>query len=170
VLGAFPPVDSLRSVQAVDLLGNGTACLVWTSSSQADARRSMRYINLMGGQKPHLLLHTRNNMGAETRLFYAPSTKFYLADRAAGTPWVTRLPFPYDRVDLFGATRIPRCTSLPRQQASPLQISGKESACASWQNSIATSCVLQLNPLAARSALCFFTRAANSRLGKCCSS
>jgi hypothetical protein len=36
-----------------------------------------------------------------------------------------------------------------------------------WQNSIATNCVLQLNPLAARSALCFFTSAANSGLGKC---
>jgi RHS repeat-associated protein len=33
-------------------------------------------------------------MGAETRVQYATSTKFYLADRANGSPWVTRLPFP----------------------------------------------------------------------------
>jgi RHS repeat-associated protein len=98
-LDTFPQVDDLRSMQAVDLLGNGTSCLVWTSSSPADARRSMRYVDLMGGQKPHLLLHSRNNMGAETRLFYAPSTKFYLADRAAGNPWVTRLPFPVQVVE-----------------------------------------------------------------------
>ena len=32
-------------------------------------------------------------------LSYAPSTKFYLQDRAAGTPWVTRLPFPVHVVE-----------------------------------------------------------------------
>ena len=59
----------------------------------------MRYIDLMGGQKPHLLLTTRNNLGAETHVEYAASTKFYLADKAAGTPWVTRLPFPVHVVE-----------------------------------------------------------------------
>jgi RHS repeat-associated protein len=98
-LAAFPQVDDLKAVQALDLLGNGTACLVWTSSLPGDARYSMRYIDLMGGQKPHLLIHSANNMGAETRLFYAPSTAFYLADRMAGKPWVTRLPFPVQVVE-----------------------------------------------------------------------
>jgi RHS repeat-associated protein len=106
-LSVFPRVDDLASVQALDLLGNGTACLVWTSALPGDARHSMRYVDLMGGEKPHLLIGSRNNLGAQTRVFYAPSTKFYLADRAAGQPWVTRLPFPvhvvervetYDRV------------------------------------------------------------------------
>ena len=50
----------------VDLLGNGTACLVWSSPLPGDARRPMRYIDLMGGQKPHLLVKTVNNLGAET--------------------------------------------------------------------------------------------------------
>ena len=45
----------------------------------------MRYIDLMGGQKPHLLVKTVNNLGAETHVHYAPSTKFYLADKLAGT-------------------------------------------------------------------------------------
>ena len=40
----------------------------------------MRYIDLMGGQKPHLLVHTTNNMGAETDVQYAASTKFYLEE------------------------------------------------------------------------------------------
>ena len=48
----------------------------------------------MCGQKPHLLTRFSNNMGAETRIEYASSTEFYLADKAAGTPWVTKLPFP----------------------------------------------------------------------------
>ena len=98
-LTSIPPVDNVSSVQAVDLLGNGTACLVWTSPLPGDARRQMRYIDLMGGQKPHLLIRTRNNLGAETIVQYAPSTKFYLQDNLDGKPWVTRLPFPVHCVE-----------------------------------------------------------------------
>lgn len=90
----FPAVESLSSANVVDLLGGGTACLVWSSPLPTNARRALRYIDLMGGQKPHLLMRVRNNMGAETVVQYAPSTKFYVADKLAGTPWVTRLPFP----------------------------------------------------------------------------
>jgi hypothetical protein len=93
-LSHFPRVDSLTSIAAMDLLGNGTACLVWSSSLASDARRPMRYIDLMGGQKPHLLVATKNNMGAETEVRYKASTKFYVKDREAGRPWVTKLPFP----------------------------------------------------------------------------
>jgi Insecticide toxin TcdB middle/N-terminal region len=83
----------------VDLLGNGTACLVWSSPLPGDARRPMRYVDLMGGQKPHLMVKTINNLGAETHVHYAPSTRFYLADKAEGKPWVTRLPFPVHVVE-----------------------------------------------------------------------
>jgi hypothetical protein len=96
---AFPATDNLASIAVVDLLGNGTACLVWSSLLPGDARRPMRYIDLMGGQKPHLLTGVKNNLGAETRVQYAPSTKFYAQDRAAGRPWITRLPFPVHVVE-----------------------------------------------------------------------
>lgn len=99
VLGHFPPVESLSSAMALDLLGNGTACLVWSSPLAGNARRPMRYIDLMGGQKPHLLTHVVNNLGAETIVQYSPSTKFYVADKRAGTPWLTRLPFPVQVVE-----------------------------------------------------------------------
>jgi hypothetical protein len=95
----LPRLDDLSAIQALDLLGNGTACLVWTSSQPGDAGRSMRYVDLMGGQKPYLLVRTRNNLGAETRIFYAPSTKSYLTDRQAGRPWATKLPFPVHVVE-----------------------------------------------------------------------
>ena len=98
-LAQFPTPDSLASAAVVDLLGNGTACLVWSSPLAGDSRRPMRYIDLMGGQKPHLLVTARNNLGAETRVRYAPSTRFYVQDRAAGTPWITRLPFPVHVVE-----------------------------------------------------------------------
>ncbi len=103
-LTAFPQVGNLSTVTAVDLLGNGTACLVWSSPLPGDAGHAMRYLDLMGGQKPHLLTRFENNLGAETLVHYAPSTKFYLQDQLAGSPWITRLPFPVhvvERVETF---------------------------------------------------------------------
>jgi hypothetical protein len=99
VLNQFPRIDNLASIQVADLLGNGTACLVWTSPLPCDARRPMRYVGLMKDGKPHLLTTTKNNLGAETRVQYAPSTKFYVEDQLAGTPWVTKLPFPVHVVE-----------------------------------------------------------------------
>lgn len=95
----FPPIDNLSSVLALDLLGNGTACLVWSSPLPGHARCPVKYIDLMGGQKPHLLVRSSNNLGAETVLHYAPSTKFYVKDKEAGRPWITRIPFPVHVVE-----------------------------------------------------------------------
>ncbi|GIX46751.1 MAG: hypothetical protein KatS3mg131_0962 [Candidatus Tectimicrobiota bacterium] len=92
-LAVFPQVDDLVHIQALDLLGNGTACLVWSSPLPGDARRQMRYVRLMA-EKPHLLVKIVNNLGAETCVHYAPSTKFYLQDKRDDKPWITRLPFP----------------------------------------------------------------------------
>lgn len=103
-LRAFPPVDDLASVAAIDLMGNGTACLVWSSPWPGDERRQMRYVDLMGGQKPHLLVECRHQLGAVTRVQYAPSTKFYLQDKRNGTPWVTKLPFPVHVVERVEVT------------------------------------------------------------------
>jgi RHS repeat-associated protein len=98
-LAVFPTADHLSAVQVIDLLGNGTACLVWSSPLPGETAAPLRYVDLMGGQKPHLLVRVRNNLGAETRLSYAPSTRFYLADKLAGRPWITRLPFPVQVVE-----------------------------------------------------------------------
>lgn len=98
-LDFLPRVNDLSAIDVVDLLGNGTACLVWTSSEPGALNQTFRYVDLMGGQKPFLLVGCRNNLGAETRLHYAPSTRFYLADRRAGQPWATRLPFPVQVVE-----------------------------------------------------------------------
>jgi RHS repeat-associated protein len=93
-LPQFAAASDQTAVSVVDFLGRGTMCLLWSSSLPADTQRPLRYVDLMNGQKPHLLTHIRNNLGAETRIEYASSTAFYLADQAAGTPWITRLPFP----------------------------------------------------------------------------
>jgi RHS repeat-associated protein len=99
LLRAYPRIDDVVSIVPTDLLGNGTVCLVWSSPLHGDARRQMRYVNLMGGRKPHLLVKTTNSLGAETRVDYAPSTKFYLQDKRAGKPWISRLPFPVHVVE-----------------------------------------------------------------------
>jgi len=96
---AYPQIDNLSSITAMDLLGTGTACLVWSSPLPGNACRPMRYIDLMAGQKPHLLVKTVNNLGAETTVRYAPSTKFYVADKLAGKPWITKVPFPVHVVE-----------------------------------------------------------------------
>ncbi|HEY1354334.1 MAG TPA: SpvB/TcaC N-terminal domain-containing protein [Ktedonobacteraceae bacterium] len=98
-LAVFPGADTLSSVQVVDLLGNGTTCLVWSSPLPGVSYAPLRYVDLMGSSKPHLLVTVRNNLGAETRLAYAPSTRFYLEDQRNGQSWITRLPFPVQVVE-----------------------------------------------------------------------
>jgi RHS repeat-associated protein len=98
-LAVFPSQDLHSRVDVLDLLGSGTACLVWSSLMPSDAPAPLRYVDLMGGGKPHLLTSVSNNLGAETRITYVPSTRFYVADKLAGQPWVTRVHFPVQVVE-----------------------------------------------------------------------
>ncbi len=98
-LVSFPHIDNISSVQVADLFGNGTACIVWSSPLPCDSGRPMLYIDLMGGQKPHLLEKSKNNLGAETIVRYSASTKFYLKDKNEGKPWITNIPFPVHVVE-----------------------------------------------------------------------
>jgi RHS repeat-associated protein len=93
-LAGVPGADSMKRAAVVDLLGSGTACLVWSSPLALDRGAPMRYVDLMGGVKPHLLTEYANSMGAQVRIEYQPSTYFYLNDERDGRPWPTRLPFP----------------------------------------------------------------------------
>jgi len=90
----LPHIDNLTHVTVADLMGNGTACVIWSSPLPGDRGMQMRYIDLMSGKKPHLLHHYENNMGKEVDFEFKPSTHFYLEDKKAGTPWITKLPFP----------------------------------------------------------------------------
>ncbi len=88
------PSPAGGTVDVLDFLGKGTACLVWSSPLPAARGMQLRYVDLVSGTKPYLLTQIVNNLGATTTIEYAPSTTFYLSDRAAGLPWITRLPFP----------------------------------------------------------------------------
>ena len=81
-------------VGIVDLLGTGTACVVWSSARAADADAPMRYVDPTAGRKPHLLRRWSTSMGKEVELTHSSSTWHYLEAEREGRPWRTRLPFP----------------------------------------------------------------------------
>jgi RHS repeat-associated protein len=93
---ASPTID--KEFSTVDILGNGTLCLVMSSSLPSSAP-SVQYINLVGTTKPFLLTGFRNNMGASTSIQYASSTKFYLQDKLDSKPWISHLPMPVHVVE-----------------------------------------------------------------------
>ncbi len=90
----FPEIHSQAKITVTDLLGNGVACIVWSSPLSKDANAPLKYIDLMNSMKPHIMVSYKNNLGKEVSLEYTPSTKFYIEDKLAGNPWVTKLHFP----------------------------------------------------------------------------
>jgi RHS repeat-associated protein len=93
-IAAFPEIHSQSKVTVTDLLGNGVACIVWSSPLAKDTNAPLKYIDLMNSKKPHILVSYKNNLGKEVKLEYTPSTKFYIEDKLARKPWVTKLHFP----------------------------------------------------------------------------
>ena len=93
----FFPINNHGKLSVIDLLGSGTSCLVW--SSDVPGQHPMRYIDLMSGRKPHLLIGYSNGMGKEVSISYQNSTYFYLKDKSEGTPWITKLPFPVQVIE-----------------------------------------------------------------------
>ena len=89
VLAPAPPVGALDELRVLDLLGAGTPCLVWTTSSPAGPRA--RYLDLATAGRPLQLTRVVNNLGARTDVAYGSSAQLQLADRRAGKPWKTRM-------------------------------------------------------------------------------
>jgi RHS repeat-associated protein len=89
-----PKIVSPSSVFTLDILGRGTACLCWVDTSNLSGSTQVRYLDLMGGVKPHLLCQYENGLGAAREVSYTPSTKYRLDDEARGQPWTRTLPFP----------------------------------------------------------------------------
>src|SRR5262252_705182 len=93
-IAPFPSLEPPSRVTVTDFLGRGTACLVWSWSLHENAHAPLRYLDLMNGQKPWLLVTYSNGRGKEVAFEYRSSTQYYLDDKRAGTPWITKLPFP----------------------------------------------------------------------------
>jgi RHS repeat-associated protein len=91
---SFPQIDSLSSLNVLDLFGSGTSSVVWSSSSPGLAEgMRLQYAEFNRGMKPHLL-KTYKKGPVETRLEYTPSAQFYQDDKLRGAAWATKLPFP----------------------------------------------------------------------------
>lgn len=99
--------SSLDQISFTDILGNGTACLVFTKIAPVPKHY---YYNFSGefklpdgtvkqSLKPYLLNSIDANLGAVSYINYCSSTKFALEDKLAGRPWVTKLPFPVQVVE-----------------------------------------------------------------------
>ncbi|HEY9284959.1 MAG TPA: SpvB/TcaC N-terminal domain-containing protein [Pyrinomonadaceae bacterium] len=94
-ISATPPTHDQVDVRVVDFLGSGTAGILWSYDAGSAARAAMYFLDLTGGAKPYLLQEMNNNMGAVTRVRYAPSTRFFLEDETSPQRrWRTKLPFP----------------------------------------------------------------------------
>jgi RHS repeat-associated protein len=91
-----PAITDVTAVRITDLLGTGVAGVLWTRDAQAVGRaQQYLFLDLTGKVKPYVLHQMDNHMGALTRVAYAPSTRYYLADqKKPATRWQTPLPFP----------------------------------------------------------------------------
>jgi RHS repeat-associated protein len=110
-----PALSDFDAVRMVDLLGVGTAGVLWSTGV---GRHRMVFLDLTGGTKPYLLHAMDNHRGAVTRVTYAPSTRFLLADdEHPHTRWRTPLPFPVQvvaRVEVVDAVSEGRLTTAYR--------------------------------------------------------
>ncbi len=97
-INSYPLSNQFTDTKLVDLLGNGTSCLVWSSPLEKDDPFPLKFVNITSSVKPYLLVEVKNNMGSVSRTTYKPSTYFYLKDECEGNPWVTKLPFPVQLV------------------------------------------------------------------------
>lgn len=101
-IAPFVPIDGRGEFSVIDLLGTGTACVVW--SSDLPEQHPMRYIDLMGSVKPHVLAGYSNGTGKEVSISYKSSTYFYLKHKREGRPWITKLPFPVQVIEKMTVT------------------------------------------------------------------
>jgi RHS repeat-associated protein len=98
-IAGTPIAPSVDSVRFADIFGTGTATLVWSYDFHAQPEGNYKALDFCSGVKPYVLGEISNNMGLTTRVSYAPSTRYFLADQADGLPWITRLPFPVQVID-----------------------------------------------------------------------
>lgn len=110
-LRLLPQWTPAASVEIVDILGNGTSCVVWSGQTTGGKAESLKVLDLTGGSKPHLLVSMDNGFGGQTTIDYTTSAREYLEDKLIGRPWHTRVPFPVQVVsrithaDSHAATR-----------------------------------------------------------------
>ena len=94
-ISGLPSVGSGVMVRWADLNGNGSTDLIYAGGASGN-RLQMVDLGLLlcGSPTPSILTSITNGIGRVTLIGYEPSTKFALADAAAGQPWPDPVPFP----------------------------------------------------------------------------
>ncbi len=100
----FSDIDQIKFA---DVLGNGTACMIFTKISPVPVHYYYNFIgditlddgSILQSMKPYLLYEINNNLGSVVNLQYCSSTKFYLEDKKSGRGWITKLHFPVQVVE-----------------------------------------------------------------------
>ena len=93
-LRGTPETNDTSALQFADIFGTGTTALLWSGDFAGARESGFKALDFCGGVKPYVLTQVDNNLGATTRVSYAPSTRFFLEDRARCEPWLAPLPFP----------------------------------------------------------------------------
>jgi RHS repeat-associated protein len=99
VIRGTPHTTDASAVEFADVFGTGTATLLWSHDFTGSPEGHYKALDFCGGVKPYVLIGMDNNMGATTRVSYAPSTRYFLEDQANRRPWIAPLPFPVQVVD-----------------------------------------------------------------------
>lgn len=112
VVSGTPAMTDEDAVRVVDLLGIGTAGLLFVLGYSSGSRKHMFFLDLTGRIKPNLLTKVDNHIGVVTNVTYESSIEHYLRDqRDAHIRWKSPLPFPVqvvsrsESVDAVSATR-----------------------------------------------------------------
>jgi RHS repeat-associated protein len=95
----LPVIDNVSTAMIADFLGNGTPCLVWSTSLNHLGYSSIQYLELTSGQRPRLLLSMENSMGQETLLEYGYSATHFIDAKRQGNAWATKMPFHFPVVN-----------------------------------------------------------------------
>jgi RHS repeat-associated protein len=94
ILEGTPQVTPRGTVSLLDLRGAGVAGILFSEDAGGPAGH-MWFLDVIGDRKPYLLDTIDNHRGATTRIHYAPSTRYSIADRDDPVlHWRTPLPFP----------------------------------------------------------------------------
>ncbi len=106
----FPvATTNVGQIQVADLLGNGTACLVWSSDLPGDDAPPAALPRPDGRHEAASARRAAQQPRGGDRRSTTPRPRpFYLRDKATGTPWVTRLPFPVHCVEQVTVTDLHR--------------------------------------------------------------
>ncbi|GEA90250.1 toxin TcdB middle/N-terminal domain-containing protein [Cellulomonas cellasea] len=116
VVRGTPPCPP-EAVRLVDLLGTGTAGVLFSRVAHGGSGTRSVFLDLQGGRKPYLLASVDAGLGTVQRISYRTSTDYASQDRAAGRRWTTFCPMPVHCVaEVLDEDRVTGTTHLVRNR------------------------------------------------------